>query len=79
MHTARCCAELQASFHEIESLRQKNVELTEEVERLRSHTESLQNEGYTLRSQFSVVETSKSVTNKVCKGPADSHPYACPK
>eukprot|EP00884_Botryococcus_braunii_P014675 jgi/Botrbrau1/23208/Bobra.0041s0052.1 len=50
---------------EAENLRQKNAELVEEIERLRSHAQSLQNEGLTLRSQFSVVETSKSVTNKV--------------
>ena len=46
-------------------MRNTNHTLQTELERSREHVSALQSHGSSLHSQFSVAETTKSVTNKV--------------
>ncbi len=57
--------QLQAMRRERDSVRSSNVSLQTELDKFREQVSALQSQGSSLHSQFSVSETTKSVTNKV--------------
>lgn len=57
--------QLRAMRRERNDVRSSNASLQTELEKYREQVNALQSQGSSLHSQFSVSETTKSVTNKV--------------
>lgn len=57
--------QLQAMRRERDSVRSSHASLETELQRYREEVRALQSQGSSLHSQYSVSETTKSVTNKV--------------
>lgn len=65
MPQSELAQQLQVMRRERDAVRSTNSTLQTELEKYRDQVSALQSHGSSLHSQFSVSETTKSVTNKV--------------